>query len=127
MASADNFAIQENRAEEAIVWINEYAKRNHLKFEARLEDYSMQTLKFGNLRVISWKGEWTAARNIVRKVSGKLGIKSMESGFHEDRALLSAMFGGAEFAKVYSSGRLVGNVELVRKSGRWTAKSESLV
>lgn len=125
MAGADNFAVQEDKAAEAVEWMNEYAKKSNLKFEARLEGYSMQTAKFGNLRIISWKGEWTAARNIARRVSSKLRIKSMESGFHEDRALLSAMFGGAEFAKVYYAGRLVGSVELARKSGQWTAKSES--
>ena len=126
MAGADNFALEESKAAEAIEWMNSYAKKNSLKFEAKLSGHSMQTVKFGNFRLFSWKGDWSSARNIAKKVSGKLGIKTIESGFHEDRDLLSAMFGGgSEFAKVYSSGRLVGNVELVRKSGRWATRAES--
>jgi hypothetical protein len=36
------------------------------------------------------------------------------------------MFGSSsEFGKVYSSGKLVGQIETVKRSGRWTAKAES--
>lgn len=106
--------------------MNSYAKKNGLKFDARLAGYSMQSVKFGSFQVISWKGEWSTARNIIRKVSDKLKIKTIESGFHANRDLLSAMLGGgAEYAKVYSSGRLAGNIELVRKGGRWAPKAES--
>ncbi len=126
MASADNFCLEEGKAEKAIEWMNAYAEKNGLEFEAKLSGQSMQTIKFGSFQLISWSGEWSTARNVIKKVSGKLGVKTVESGFHEKRDLLSAMFGGGtEYAKVYSSGRLVGNLVLARKSGQWVAKSES--
>ena len=126
MAGADNFGLEEGKAEKAIVWMNAYAKKNNLKFEAKLAGHSMQTLKFGNFQLFSWNGEWSSARNIVKKASGKLGIKTIESGFHEKQDLLSVMFGAStEYAKIYSSGILVGKLAMVKKSGRWMPKTET--
>jgi hypothetical protein len=128
LAGADNFGIEEGKADKAVEWMNSYAKKNNAKFEAKLGGYSIQTIKFGSFQLFSWSGDWSSARNIVKKASGKLGIKTVESGFHEKRDLLTAMFSaGSDYAKVYSSGRLVGKIELVKKSGKWTAKSEAFV
>ena len=125
LAGADSFAVEQGKAEEAIEWMNATAERNRQKFHSKLVRYSMQTIKFGNFEIISWNGEWSVARNIIRKASSKLGIKVIESGYHEKRDLLSAMFGGSEFGKVYSNGKLVGQIEMEKKSGRWTSKYES--
>ena len=125
MAGADSFAVEHGKGKEAVDWMNEYAKKNKLKFEAKLEGYSMQSIKFGGFELISWKGDWSSARNIIKKVSGKLRIKAVESGYHEKKDLLSSMFGSAEFGKVYSGGNLVGQIELTSKGGRWTVKAES--
>ena len=126
MASADNFGLEARNAEEGVRWLNEYAAKNKLKFNARLADHSLETVRFGAFRLVSWEGDWSVARNAFKKASGKLGIKAIESGYHEKKDLISAFLGGgSEYGKVYSSGRLVGNIELVKKSGRWIAKSES--
>lgn len=108
--------------------MNSYAKKNNYKFEARPAGYSFQTIKFGSFQVIKWSGEWSAARKVIEKVSSKLSVKVIESGFHEKRDLLSSMFGASsEYAKVYSSGKLVGRIEMEKKLGMWTAKTESFV
>lgn len=125
MAGADSFAVEQGKGNEAVDWMNEYAKKNKLKFEAKLQGYSMQSVKFGGFELISWKGDWSSARNIIKKVSDKLRIKAVESGYHEKKDLLSSMFGSAEFGKVYSGGNLVGQIELTSKGGRWTVKAES--
>jgi hypothetical protein len=125
VAGADSFAVEKGKGAEAVAWMNDYAKKNKLKFEARLEGYFMQSVKFGEFELISWKGDWPAARNIIKKVSGKLRIKTIESGYHEKKDLLAAMFGSAEFGKVYSGGNIVGQVELTSKGGRWAVKAES--
>ncbi len=125
MAGADSFAVEQGKGSEAVAWMNEYARKNKLKFEAKLDGYSMQSVKFGAFELISWKGDWSAARNIIKKVSGKLRIKTIESGYHEKKDLLSSMFGSAEFGKVYSGGNIVGQVELTSKGGRWTVKADS--
>lgn len=127
MAGADNFGVEDGKAKVAIEWMNAFAKKNDSKFEARAAGYSLQTVKFGSFAVIAWDGDWSLARSAIRKASGKLSAKVIESGYHERRGLLAAMLGGSEYAKIYSSGKLVGKLELDKKSGRWIAKSESYV
>ena len=127
LAGADNFGVEDSKARAVIEWMNAFAKKNDQKFEARAAGYSLQTVKFGSFAIIAWDGEWSMARNAIRKASGKLNAKVIESGYHERRGLFAAMLGGSEYAKVYSSGKLVGKLELDKKSGRWIAKSESYV
>jgi hypothetical protein len=128
LAGADSFAVEDRKVQEAIKWMNVYAKKNNHNFEAKLVGYSMQTVKFGNFELITWTGDWSAARNIIKKASKQLRAKVIESGYHEKRGLLSAMFGGSsEYAKVYSNGNFVGQIEMDRKGGRWVAKTESYI
>ena len=48
MANADNFGIEDRKAEEAIKWMNSYALDNKKKFEAKSEGYVLITKNFGN-------------------------------------------------------------------------------
>lgn len=126
MAGADSFGVEQDKAQEVIEWMNSYAKKNNQKFQVKLTGYTMETIKFGSFEMITWSGDWAVARSITKKASGKLGAKVIESGYHEKRDLLSAMFGSSsEFGKVYSNGKLVGQIETVKKSGKWMAKAES--
>jgi hypothetical protein len=128
LAGADNFAVEHRKAQQAIEWINAYAKKNNHKFECKLTGYSMQTVKFGSFEMITWSGDWSAARNIIQKASKQLRAKVIESGYHEKRGLMSAMFGvSSEYGKVYSNGKLVGQIEMNKKAGRWIAKDESYI
>ena len=125
MASADNVAVEQGKADRAIEWMNSYANKNNKKFEVKLKGYLLSTIKFGNFEVISWKGDWSSARSILLKASSKLNMKVLEAGYHEKGNLLSSFFGASsEFAKVYRSGNLIGQIELGSKSGKWIAKSE---
>jgi hypothetical protein len=126
LAWADSFAVEQSKAQDVVEWMNAYAKKNGQKFESKLAFYAMQTIKFGSFEMITWTGDWAVARSIIKKASSKLGAKVIESGYHEKRDLLSAMFGSSsEFGKVYSNGKLVGQIETVKKSGRWMSKAES--
>jgi hypothetical protein len=44
LAGADSFAVEHRKAQEAIQWMNAYAKKNNYKFESKLTGYSMQTV-----------------------------------------------------------------------------------
>jgi hypothetical protein len=128
LAGADSFAVEGRKVQEAIKWMNDYAKKNNYNFKANLAGYSMQTVKFGTFELITWSGDWSAARNIVKKASKQLRAKVIESGYHEKQGLLSAMFGSSsEYGKVYSNGKFVGQIEMDRKAGRWVARSESYI
>lgn len=127
MASADNFALEERKAEEAIKWMNSYSLQHDKKFEANLEGYSLSTVNFGNFKVFSWKGDWSFARNLIKKTSSKLSMKVIESGYHEKDSFLLSLIGiNKEIAKVYNKGHVIGNIILDRKSGKWIAKKEKL-
>jgi hypothetical protein len=128
LAGADSFAVEHRKAQRAIEWINAYAKKNNHKFECKLTGYLMQTVKFGSFEMITWSGDWSAARNIIQKASKQLRAKVIESGYHEKRDLLSAMFGASsEYGKVYSNGKLVGQIEMSKKAGRWISNDESYI
>lgn len=125
MTSANNFALEQGKSAKAIDWMNSYAKMKNRKLEVKLENYSLSTLKFGNFDAISWNGDWSAARLIIVKASSKLNMKVIEAGYHKKGSLISSLLGGSdEIAKVYSGGKLVGNIVLKSKSGKWIVKSE---
>ena len=125
MTSANNFALEQGKSAKAIDWMNSYAKMKNKKFESRLEDYSLSTLKFGNFDAIYWNGDWSAARYIIIKASSKLNMKVIEAGYHKKGNLVSSLLGVSdEIAKVYSGGNLIGNIVLKPKSGKWIVKSE---
>jgi hypothetical protein len=128
LPSANNFALQQGKSAKAIEWMNSYAKMKNKKLQARLEEYSLCTLKFGKFDVIYWKGEWSAARSIIIKASSKLNMKVIEAGYHKKGNFMSLLLGGSdEIAKVYSGGNLVGNIVLKSKSGKWIVKSEKTI
>jgi hypothetical protein len=128
LANADNFGIENRKAEEAIKWMNSYALDNKKKFEAKSEGYVLITKNFGNFEIISWKGDWTVARSLIVKASSKLSTKVIESGYHQkDSFFLSLIGANKEIAKVYKKGTVIGNIILDKKSGKWIAKTEKLI
>jgi hypothetical protein len=128
LANADNFGIEDRKAEEAIKWMNSYALDNKKKFEAKSEGYVLITKNFGNFEIISWKGDWTVARSLIVKASSKLSTKVIESGYHQkDSFFLSLIGANKEIAKVYKKGTVIGNIILDKKSGKWIAKTEKLI
>ncbi|HZB17732.1 MAG TPA: hypothetical protein VE445_11250 [Nitrososphaeraceae archaeon] len=128
MTSANNFALEQGKSAKAIDWMNSYAKMKNRKLEIRSENYSLSTLKFGNFDAISWNGDWSAARLIIVKASSKLNMKVIEAGYHKKGSLISSLLGSSdEIAKVYSGGKLVGNIVLKSKSGKWIVKSEKTI
>ncbi|MGH9984269.1 MAG: hypothetical protein ACRD8W_09970 [Nitrososphaeraceae archaeon] len=128
MARSDNFAIEKGKAEKGINWMNTYAATRNKKFNVKLSGYTLSTVNFGNFEVISWEGEWSAARQIIVKASSKLNMKIVEAGYHSKSNILESFLGlGKEYAKVYSGGVLMGNVVLGTKGGKIITDSEKLV
>lgn len=128
LARSDNFAIEKGKAEKAITWMNNYATTRNKKFHAELIGYNLSTVNFGTFEVITWEGEWSAARHIIVKVSSKLNMKIIEAGYHSKSNILESFLGlGKEYGKVYSGGVLTGNIILGIKKGKIIADSEKLV
>lgn len=121
MASANNFAVEQGMGEKAVDWMNSFSTRSNKNFECKLEGYSIPTIHFGTFEVLSWKGEWSDARKIIVKASHKLGIKIIESGYHQKDNILSSLIGiSKEYAKVYRKGNFIGTLVLGKRSGYWT-------
>lgn len=128
MASSNNFAIEKGKGEIAINWINEFTTKNKKPLKISISEYSLNTLNFGNFSLIRWEGDWSVARNAVRKVSSKLNIKVIESGYHKKGNILESLFGmSKEYGKVYSGGKFIGTVVFAKKSGTWVAEKEKRI
>jgi hypothetical protein len=128
LARSDSFAIEKGKAEKAINWMNNYATARNKKFNAKLIGCTLSTVNFGTFEVISWEGEWSAARHIIVKVSSKLNMKIIEAGYHSKSNIFESFLGlGKEYGKVYSGGVLTGNIVLGIKKGKMVANSEKLV
>ena len=128
MASSDNFAIEKGKSAIAINWINEFNSKNNKSFKISVSKDSLSTLNFGNFDFIKWEGDWPIARNIFKRASTKLNIKVIESGYHIKGNIFGAFFGmSKEYGKVYSSGKIIGNIVFTKKSGKWVAEKEKRV
>jgi hypothetical protein len=125
LASANNFGIEKGKATVALKWIDEYLVKNNKSFKISVTPYQLNTLNFGTFDLIEWNGDWSIARNVVKKVSSKLNIKVIEAGFHKKGNIVEAFFGmSQEYCKVYSGGKFVGTLILKKKSGNWTVDKE---
>ena len=120
----NTLAVESKKALQAVDWMNSHARQNGLKFEARLEGYTLSTNSFGQFEVISWKGDWSAALELISKASRKLNIKVIEASKGEDP--FESFFKRTAIGKLYSNGKHVAKVQLQRKSGKWSIKSEKL-
>jgi hypothetical protein len=107
--------------------MNAYSKKHNKKFETIQSGKFLITRNFGEFEMISWKGDWSFARQVVVRASSKVGAKVIEAGYHKKGNLFQAFFGiNQEYAKVYSNGTFIGNVVLETKDGNWIAKFEKL-
>lgn len=125
MASANNFGIEKGKSDVALKWINEYLVKNNKSFKISVTTNQLDTLNFGTFDLIEWHGDWSIARNVVKKVSSKLNIKVVEAGYHKKGNIVESFFGmSQEYCKVYSSGKFVGTLILKKKSGDWIVDKE---
>jgi hypothetical protein len=125
LASANNFGIEKGKSDVALKWINEYLVKNNKSFKISVTTNQLDTLNFGTFDLIEWHGDWSIARNVVKRVSSKLNIKVVEAGYHKKGNIVESFFGmSQEYCKVYSSGKFVGTLILKKKSGDWIVDKE---
>ena len=81
MRDSETFGIEKGRGEEVITWLNEQAKSQKIKLEARLYGYSVSTKNFGDFEMFSWMGDVQVARKLVIKASKRFKIRIIEGGY----------------------------------------------
>lgn len=128
MANANNFGIEKGKSAVALKWIDEYVTKNDKSFKISVSENQLSTLNFGDFDLVKWSGDWSLARNVIKRSSSKLNIKVIEAGFHKKGSIMESFFGiSKEYCKVYSSGKLVGTLILKKKSGKWIVDKEKRI
>ena len=125
MASSETFGVEKGYGEAAVKWMNDEAKREGLKLEARLYNYEIDTKNFGPFEMFSWMGDVKVARRLLVKASNRFKIKVIEGGYKSRVVLLKLE--RSDFAMVRKGERIIGHIEFSssRVTGsKWTVKLE---
>ena len=125
MGDSETFGVEKGHGEEVMLWLNEKAKSQSLKLEARLYGYSVSTTNFGDFEMFSWVGDVQNARKMIIKASKRFKIKIIEGGYKpKERIIKLKRF---DFAKVKKGDKTIGQIEFISSRfgmGHWEIKNE---
>ena len=111
MAISETFGIEKGHGEEVLAWLNEQAKTQGGKLEARLYGYSISTKNFGDFEMFSWMGDVQIARKLVIKASKRFKVKVIEGGYKpKEKIFRMKKF---DYAKIKKGDKTIGQLELV--------------
>jgi len=125
MADSETFGIEQGHGEETVAWINEQAKKQNLKLEARLYGSSLITENFGTFEMFSWMGDVKSARKLIIKVSKRLKIKVIEGGYKQKDHMIHLK--KTDYAMVRRGDKIIGHLELqasIFEKGQWKIRLE---
>ncbi|MGI0041466.1 MAG: hypothetical protein ACRD94_05825 [Nitrosopumilaceae archaeon] len=125
MAGSETFGIEKGYGQQAIEFMNEEAKNEGWKFEARLYNYKIETKNFGSFEMFSWMGDVKAARELAIKASKRFKIKVIEGAYKSKLVLLRRE--KTEYALVRKGDRIIGHLEFSApriKNSKWIVKLE---
>ena len=109
MRDSETFGIEKDHGEEVTQWLNEQAKSQGLKLEARLYGYSISTKNFGDFEMFSWMGDVQIARKLIIKASKRFKIKVIEGGYKpKEKVFRMKKF---DYAKVKKGDKTIGQIE----------------
>lgn len=125
MGSSETFAVEKGYGKDAIKWMNEQAKKERLKFEARLYGHEISTKNFGEFEMFSWMGDTKVARSLIIKASNRFKIKVIEGGYKARVIMLK--LDSTDYAMVRKGERIIGHIEFFSSritGSRWQVKLE---
>ena len=106
---SETFGIEKGFGQKVISWINEQAKKNKSKFEARLYDYDITTKNFGTFEMFSWIGDIQVIRNLVVKASKRFKVKIIEGGYTPKERTFTMK--KSDYAIVRKGDKVLGHLE----------------
>ena len=125
MRDSETFGIEKDHGQEVISWLNEQAKSQGIKLEARLYGYSISTKNFGDFEMFSWIGDAQSARKLVLKASKRFKVKVIEGGYKpKDKVCRMKKF---DYAKVKKGDKTIGQLEFTASrfgNGQWEIQNE---
>jgi hypothetical protein len=125
MAGSESFGVESGFGEQVLDWMNNQAKKNKLKFEARAYSYEITTKNFGTFEMFSWIGDVKAARSLITKASNRFKIRVIEGGYRTKEKLLKTK--KTDFAMVRKGERVIGHLEFSSSlfgDTRWKLETE---
>lgn len=109
MSDSETFGVEKGHGEEVVAWLNEHAKSQKIKLEARLYGYTVSTTNFGDYEMFSWIGDVQVARKLIIKASKRFKVKVIEGGYKpKDKVISMKKF---DFAKVKKGDKTVGQLK----------------
>ncbi len=125
MKDSETFAVESGFGSKVMEWLNEEAKENNQKFEARLYDHTLITQNFGSFEMFSWIGDVHVARKMILKASKRFKIKVIEGGYKTKERIFHTK--KSDYGIVRRGDKIIGHIELeASRFGRdkWKIKSE---
>ena len=109
MSDSETFGVEKGHGEEVVAWLNENAKSQKTKLEARLYGYDLSTKNFGEFEMFSWIGDVQTARKMIIKASKRFKVKVIEGGYKPKEKVFSMK--KFDFAKVKKGDKTVGQLK----------------
>ena len=125
MAGSESFGVESGFGEQVLDWMNNQARKNKLKFEARAYSYEITTKNFGTFEMFSWIGDVKVARSLIIRVSKRFKIRVIEGGYRTKEKLLKTK--KTDFAMVRKGERVIGHLEFSSSlfgDTRWKLETE---
>ena len=125
MKDSESFGIESGYGPKVIEWLNDEAKKQNLKFEARLYGYTITTQNFGAFEMFSWVRNVQVARKLIIKASKRFKIKVIEGGYKTKERIFHTK--KSDYAMVRKGDKVIGHLEFeASRFGRekWKIKVE---
>jgi hypothetical protein len=125
MRDSESFAVESGDGSKVVEWLNEEAKKQNVKFEARLYGHTITTQNFGAFEMFSWVGDVKVARRLIIKAGKRFKIKIIEGGYRTKERIFHKK--KSDYAIVRSGDKVIGHLELEASrfaSEKWQVKEE---
>lgn len=122
---SETFGVEKGHGKKVVDWINECARRDGLKLEARLYGHDLTTRNFGTFELFSWVGDVKAARRITIRASRRFKVKVVEGAYKTKERIFHIR--RSDYAMVRRGERIIGRLELETSMlgrGRWIVTQE---
>ena len=125
MRDSETFGVEKGYGEDIVSWLNNQAKAQGVKLEARLYGYEISTKNFGDFEMFSWIGDVQTARKMIIKASKRFKVKVIEGGYRPKEKLLRLK--KFDFAKVKKGDKTIGQLEFASSrfgNNQWEIQNE---
>lgn len=125
MKNSESFGVESGYGSKVIEWLNDEAKKQSLKFEARLYGHTITTQNFGAFEMFSWIGDVQIARKLIIKASKRFKIKVIEGGYKTKERIFHTK--KSDYAMVRKGDEVIGHLEFEASrfgSEKWRVKVE---